>query len=247
MTVVHSRAEALMKNGDKKSNDQKNNVIDLTERVTSPDYRERLRGLKVRFDLEHAKIAVSTSLLSIVILVTLANNNLMTSISAEGVQPQASGGARGIASVPSSSASADTAVSENPQLVKALASRDLGPNAKVGHKPSGLERLAFGYLEGKYAVRLHHGKLAEIEISDQTGQDAKAIDNTQAFLDSQRELLPDYERSIKVEAARENGENIETFQLVNQVSMPVAKVQFRLDGGGHLLSMRVLHMQVAAK
>ena len=68
-----------MKSGNEKDSG-KGKVIDMTERIHAPDYRERLRNLKVRLDLEHAKVAVSTSLLSIVVLVTLANNNLMTSI-----------------------------------------------------------------------------------------------------------------------------------------------------------------------
>lgn len=125
-----------------------NNVIDMTERIPSAIDRLGLSGLKVRFDLEHAKIAVSTSLLSIVILVTLANNNLMTSINPV-VTPldeavPSSRGSRGIASVPGANQVA-AAIPEYPQLVKALARRGLGPTASVGQTPSALDRLAFGF------------------------------------------------------------------------------------------------------
>ena len=60
-----------------KSDKSGGNVIDMTSRIQEPNYKDYLKGLKVRFDLENTKVAVSTSLLSIVILVTLANNNLL--------------------------------------------------------------------------------------------------------------------------------------------------------------------------
>ena len=43
------------------------NVIDMTERIQEPDARERVKHLKVRFDLERAKVGLSASILSIVV------------------------------------------------------------------------------------------------------------------------------------------------------------------------------------
>lgn len=217
------------------------NVIDMTERIPETDQRAGLRGLKVRFDLEHAKIAVSTSLLSIVILVTLANNNLMTSItpSADEVLPSSYGG-RSIASVPGGSQLAAPAAAGDSKLVKELASRALSPSASVGQKPSALERLAFGFFEGKYAVRLQAGKIHEIEFaSDNNPADAKHIDNFPSFIESQRDLLPEFARSVKVGDGREGSDRIKTFELVNEVSAPVAKVEFRVDDDSRLLGVRV--------
>lgn len=234
--------------------DSKSNVIDMTDRVQTPDYRERLRGLKVRFDLEHAKVAVSTSLLSIVILVTLANNNLMTSISPTNevaANEQSAPGGRSIASV-SGGGSSTASLNENPALIQQLANRDLSPSASLGHLPSSVERLAFGVLEGKYAVRLQDGLIREIEFSGETGaqnarQEAKRIGNTASFIDGQKDLLPEYSHSVKVGDGREGVNEVETFQLVNQVSMPVAKVQVRMDGEGRLLGMKVSKIQIASK
>lgn len=230
---------------DKKS-EKKPNVIDMTERIQTPDYRERLKSLKVRLDLEHAKIAVSTSLLSIVVLVTLANNNLMTSIAPRDIDTETAPSiGRGIASVPGNAVST---VTDNVELVRELANRDLSPKASVGKKPTSLEKLAFGFLEGKYAVRLQNGKLREIEFTAESKiEDAKKVDNYISFIDNQRELLPEFAHSLKIGEGREGAHRVETFQLVNSVSMPVAKVQFRRDSDGRLLGMRVSLLQVAAK
>ena len=221
----------------------KDNVIDITERVKQPDYKARLRNLKVRLDLEQAKIAVSTSLLSIVLLVTLANNNLLV----PKVQPTVDNenrATRGIASIPSV---ADVQPSEeNQRLVMELARRSLSATASVGHKPSLIDKLAFGFLEGRYKVRLNAGKLSEIEFA---GQEApKKLGDAAAFIETNRELMPvAFDRSLKVGAVKSGLERLETYELVNRFSMPLAKVQLKLDSEGNLLTMRVAPMQVAAK
>ncbi len=215
----------------------KNNVIDMTERMETPDARERLKHLKVRFDLEHAKIALSTSLLSVVVLVTLANRNLMNNA------PTEMKASRGIASV-------STGTSEiEDSLVRSLAKHELDSNS-MGRQPSSIEALAFGQLEGKYAVRMANGKLAELEFSDVTSQGdrPKHIDDRIGFLDSHRDLLPvAFDKSIKIDSQAQGESTIETYQLINEVSRPVASVEFKLDAAGRLLSMRVAQLTVAAK
>gem|GEM_PF-2929678 len=216
----------------------KNNVIDMTERIQEPDARERLKSLKVRFDLEHAKIALSTSLLSVVILVTLANRNIMTSAAPVEVKQT-----RGIASV-------STGTSEvEDSLVRTLAKHDLDSQA-MGRKPSSIEELAFGQLEGKYAVRMANGKLAELEFSDVTSQGdrPKHIDDRGSFIDSHRDLLPvSFDKSIKIDSVAQGETTVETYQLINEVSRPVANVEFKLDAAGRMLSMRVAQLTVASK
>lgn len=233
-----------------KSDSSNGNVIDMTERIPVPDDRAGFRNLKVRFDLEHAKIAVSTSLLSIVVLVTLANNNLMTSINPTVTSLDAvpsSHGGRSIASVPGG-AQVAAAIPEDPQLVKNLARRGLGPAASVGQTPTALDRLAFGFFEGKYAVRLHAGKIREIEFSSESNlADAKQINNPLKFIENQRDLLPEFARTVKVGEARDGADHIKTYQLVNEVSVPVAKVEFRVDDDSRLLGMRVSMASAVSK
>lgn len=228
----------------KKQNDkttEKSNVIDMTERIQAPDAMERLRHLKVRFDIERAKVALSTSLLSIVVLVTLANNDLMSSTQVEPVNQ----GGRGIASVSTGTSDAED------EFVRALARRDLQSEDAIGRKPSSLETLAFETLEGKYSVRLENGKLAELEFTETTtGDDSpKHIDDFAKFFDKNRELLPvAYDKPVRINhAAADGGEVKETYQLINEISRPVANVEVRKDAAGRLLSMRFVPMQVAVR
>ncbi len=233
-----------------KNDSKKDNVIDMTHRIHEPDYKERLKGLKVRFDMEQFKVAVSTSLLSIVVLVTLANNNMMNKLTNPQVEMgSVTQGSRGIASVGETTYAMPAVenLRERAEIVQELSKRSLSAAASVGREPSSLEKLAFGVLEGKYAVRLHDGKLQEIEFTESVSHDqAKRLENLTAFLDSQRSLLPEFERTMKAQSESE-AKNVETFQLLNQVSMPVAKVQFQLDDEGRMLGMRVTPLKVAAK
>lgn len=222
------------------NNEKQTNVIDMTERIAVRDPYARFRDLKVRFDLEHAKIAVSTSLLSIVILVTLANNSLMSNAQDE----QAPAGSRSIASVPTG-----TSDSED-RLVAKLAKIDVKAEATLGRKPSSLENLTLGELEGKYAVRLQDGKLRELEFAESTSNEdrPKHVNDREKFLDAHRDLLPvAFDKSMKVEAEQSESGSVETYQLINEFSMPVARVEFRMDLAGRLLGMRVSQMQVASR
>jgi hypothetical protein len=218
---------------------KKDNVIDMTERIQEPDTLERMKFLKVRFDLEHAKIALSTSLLSVVILMTLANRNLMSNSAPAEMKPS-----RAIASVPTGTSDAEDS------LVQTLAKHELSADSSMGRQPSSIESLAFGQLEGKYAVRLANGKLSELEFSDVTSQGdrPKHIDDRGHFLDSHRDILPvAYDKSIKIDSQTTGDSTLETYQLVNEVSRPVANVEFRLDAAGRMLSMRVAELTVASK
>lgn len=227
------------------------NVIDMTERIQTPDFRERLKGLKVRLDLEQAKIAISTSLLSIVLLVTVANNSLMSSVTL--IEESSMSPGRGIASVDLKSD--DFSVHEfasteetNESLVRELSQRDLGPNGAVGRRPSSVDMLAYGLLEGKYAVRLKAGKISEIEFSEnfEMVNKRKSVNEVLSFLENHRELLPvGFDKHVRVKVETNGQEGMDTYQLINKVSMPVAKVQFRTDADGRVLAMQVSPITVA--
>lgn len=218
----------------------RDNVIDLSERIQRPDPYARFRNMRVRFDMEHAKIAVSTSLLSIVLLVTLANNSLLGGKGNEAELRQA----RGIASIPTGTSEAEDS------LVARLAKKELGESSALGRKPSDLEKLTLGYLEGKYAIQLENGKLRQIRFAEASaaGELPKRVEDLKAFIESNREILPvAFSSSVKVDRVQE-GENVtETFELVNRLSIPVGKVQFLMDGAGRLLAMHVAEAQSVSK
>ncbi len=209
--------------------------------------------LKMKLDTDQAKVAISMSLLAIVFLVTVADRNLLMSrAAAESTVAMSSSSvsmanSRGIASVSENPIAPDSYAAENQAFVRDLATRDLGPNASIGHNPSSVEKLAFGFLEGKYSVRLHQGKIAGIEFSEANIDGAKKIENFAQFIESNRDLLPEFKLDVRVSSAREGSDKVESYQLLNATDVPVANVQFRMDEAGHLLAVNVAPLQVASK
>jgi hypothetical protein len=97
---------------------------------------------------------------------------------------------------------------------------------------------------------MQDGRLRELEFTiTPSDQDRpKHIEDREAFLKAHADLLAlEFDKTIKVEQSKEGGSTLETYHLVNGLSIPVAKVQFRLDSVGRMLSMRVSQVQVAAK
>jgi hypothetical protein len=226
--------------------EKKDNVIDLTSRIQNDGFTARLKNLKVRFDLEHARVAVPASLLSIVLLVTLANTTIMSQpkVSSTDLASVSTRTGRAIASV-----STGTSLVED-QLVKRLAKSELSESATIGRRPSSLENLTLGSLEGKYAIRLQDGKIREIEFAsgNSDGDRPKHIENLAAFLKDNAELLPyKFEKAVKVQTEQDGSSTTETYHLLNGISIPVAKVEFDLDAAGRLLAMHVAQVQLAAK
>ena len=225
----------------KKSNDERRNVIDLAERRRdfTPTVDPPATSLRLRLDMEQAKIAISTSLISIVVVVTFANSSIWSTGPTPAIASAAESPAtqsRGIASLPGKPSGLEEA------FVRTLAAHDLMPGASVGRRPSSLDRLTLGFLEGKYAVRLDQGKLSSLEFNGQSasGDAPKFVDRVR-FLEQNRELLPvAFDRLAKVSGAGASGlEVYDLLRLGSDVDVSAAKVEFRMDGTGRLLSMKV--------
>lgn len=230
-------------NGNNDGNEPRK-VVDISERLPNRNPMDKLKSLKVRLDLEQAKVAIPVSLLSILTVVTLANSKLLTNPEVIQSQELASEGtlikpSRGIASVP-------TGTSDNEdQLVKEMAGKTLSEISAIGRKPSALEKLTIETLEGKYAVRMDDTqKISEIQISE--SRQNEAIKFEVNFLESNREWLPvTFEKSIRVQNELSGTGSKQLYHLVNKLSMPVAKVDVSLDSDGRLLSLKVIQTTIA--
>ena len=115
-----------------------------------------------------------------------------------------------------------------------------------GKKPSIFDKFRFGFLEGKYSVRLDEGKLAEIEfaLSVIHGDRPKYITDKEEFFIEYQDLfdLKDYKRSVIKNTISTTEEIVETYELLNSTSVALAEVQFQTDVFGRLLRMKVNYL-----
>jgi hypothetical protein len=225
------------------------NVIDLSERRANTV--EKSQGLeqrlRLRLDMEQAKIAISTSLISIVVLTaTVANKSLWSTGSeqARGTASESSaladGSSRNIASLAAASVPEGEV-----SLAHRLAVDGLASDTSFGRQPSTLDQLALGFLEGKYALFLEGGKIHGLQFNSQAdaGDAPKFVDRIR-FLEQNRSLLPVAFDRLARSASDEPG--LEAYELLrNGVEAPLAKVEFRMDEAGRMLSMKVHIRRVA--
>lgn len=238
-----------MDSKDDKKNDSRK-VIDISDRISArlaaKSPIEKIKSMKVRLDLEQAKIAIPASLLSILVVVTLANSKLLDSPEVVESRELASQGtliepSRGIASIPSGTSQGED------ELIQAMSQKTLAEIAAVGRKPSALEKLSLETLEGKYAIRMDSSqKISEIEIAQNQVDSAIAFDSK--FIENNRSWMPvTFEKSLRVESHDGDSGQKQTFHLVNKLSIPVARVDVNLDTSGRLLAMKVIPTTASEK
>lgn len=215
------------------------NLIDLSQRRTTTVEKSRLRDLKMRIDVEQAKILVSTSLISVLFLATFANRAVLST--SPDVTVADSGrmelSSRGPASVRTGASDWED------EIASRLSKASLKETASIGQAPSPLEQLRLGFLEGRYAVRAENGKIREIQLSDSrdTGGALKHVTNRSLFLEQHRQLLPvEFDRSVKVASSHTDKDFFESYELINRAAMPLGRVEFHMDTAGGLLGMKVI-------
>lgn len=219
---------------------QNNKVIDLSKRRTKGEDNQDERSLNLKLTVEQVRAGIATALVSLIFLVTLANNSLLSAPdvvinqgSFAGSVPNAGG--RAIASVPTGTSDWED------QMVSRLSKLSLSNSKEFGVRPSALDKLTLETLEGKYAVRLENGKIRELNFTN-TGNDvAKAINDRAAFINQNRDLLPiSYNSMMKVESKNDGSGTVEAYELIdNTVANNKAKVWFRMDSAGRLISMKI--------
>jgi len=240
-------------------------IIDLeqkrNERLNFAQTEEeaRLAHMKLRLDLERAKLAIPASILSIVVVVSVMNTRLLSeselfpskgssSLASSTDESESRTGetelfgrmnqrsmSRSVASVPTG-----TTVRED-QLVQRLNS-ELGSGTlqAIGRKPSDIERLALETLGGNYKVAVNpkNQHLVSIELL----KDASAVQFEQSFFNSYSSVFPSgYKKAIRIQHSErpEKQGFVETYQLVNNLSRPLAEVQIETDHEGRLLRLKV--------
>lgn len=185
------------------------------------------------FELENRKVLTSMSLLSILLAVVIANQEITSTNTAPTPMTQS----RGIASF-----GEPVEVVRNTEWEKKLAQELSTERTEAeslvirGNKPSELDHLMFGTLGGQYLVSLDKGKLAEIEFNPEAfglGEPQK-LDDRAHFIQANRALLSvDFDTVKKSRISSE----AETYALLKSGN-EVGEVTFELDTDGRLLSMK---------
>jgi hypothetical protein len=145
---------------------------------------------------------------------------------------------RGLASVNVDPAAAEREVHAEHVLAQRLASGHTRQPSSLGQVPSQMEQLAFGELEGKYAIHLDNSKIASIRFADSPDQSdrPKYITNWSGFLQEHRELFAvNFDHVTK--GAQFQAQS-PAYDLV-QGTATVGRVEVQLDEYGRFLGLQI--------
>ncbi len=207
-----------------------NNVLQLRLRTNLLNNRASLATESRRFQ----NIVASGALATTLFLVTILNFALSSHIETPVAQ------SRGIASV---APMVDNEISNwDKSVLKRMAQQTERKMASISSKATELDQLRFGLLEGKYALKLEDGKISEILFQDSAGSTSrpKYIDSKDEFLNQYRGLIKsDFSTASRVGEKIDNGNIVESYQLIGPKSSPVAVAKFTSDQYGRLISFRI--------
>lgn len=113
--------------------------------------------------------------------------------------------------------------------------------ASVSQRPTQIEKLRFGALEGKYALRMADGKISEIEFSDaqSVGDHPNFINDRVAFLMQNRVAFAvEFSRVERISEERSKNSRAEVYGLFNADGAKVGQVRFQLDERGRFIAMK---------
>jgi len=187
-----------------------------------------------------SKVAVSASLASVVILATLGNAFIFTSSPVSSESPQFHG--RGIASVEISDSGEKSGWFRDflkSREGKIYESRSV---AAIAEKPSLMDQLRFGDLEGKYSVRVEAGELREIQFVDNdSSQDRpKYVVQAQEFLKRYQGLHGIAFNEVRqTRSAQLGSSKVEVYEMLDQSAVK-GMVEVTTDESGRLMNLRIL-------
>ena len=181
-----------------------------------------------------AKWMISASLLVILTLAVGINSTLFSQPTTIAGSPQKAM-SRSIASVnPLFKVSWEKKAFE---VLKNVEERDL---ASVGQMPSAFDKLAFGALEGKYAIRMVEGRIAEIKFASQVDSKPKFMKDRLEFVEKNLAFFSkDAKIAKKVHQESNDDLVVERFQLSNDSGQDLSVVQVLSDKNNNLISMTV--------
>lgn len=122
-------------------------------------------------------------------------------------------------------------------LAKELSS-DLKTTAQLAETPTVRDELIFGFLEGKYGMKLASGRIQSLEFIDaQAGEQPLAIDDKASFLNKFADAFGLKFTSVSPKASAVEGEQV--YNLIDSDKRIVATAHFVSDEQGRVSAINI--------
>lgn len=183
---------------------------------------------------QEQKSVLVLSILS-VLMVTVFLNQWLTGNAMESGAPAVTG-SRGVASFQPESFAKD--VKWEQSLAKRLASEKVAVAVGVGETPTMRDELVFGFLEGKYGMKLAQGRIQSLEFIDsQTGEQPMSISDKADFLKKFSDAFGIAFNEVSL--AKESDEG-PVYSLIASNKQIVGQAQFVTDAEGRIQAINFM-------
>ncbi|WP_413557893.1 hypothetical protein [Bdellovibrio sp. HCB209] len=191
------------------------------------------RSFRKRFQdkVQEQKAVLVLSIASVALMTVFVNQWLVeNSDSALGAR-----GNRGIASFEPGVFARD--VKWEHEIAKKLSAEKTGLVASLAEKPTLRDDLIFGYLEGKYGMKLSEGRILSLEFIDaQAGEKAMAIGNKANFLKKYADAFGI--KYSEVTLAQSSDPSEQVYSLIDDSKTIVGQAHFAIDAEGRIHSLK---------
>ncbi len=190
------------------------------------------RRVQMKLDIREKRAALTASLLSVIALVTLFNQKIVSHFASKDTA------SRSIASL---NERANFEFEWQKELAQKLSKETNRGIASYGDQPSQIDQIRFGILEGKYSLSVVNDKISEITFQETSTADRpKYIPNVENFLIENKAVFAPSLTLIKTLEGKESGELVErTLELYGPEQENLGKVTYTADKSGRFLSMKV--------
>lgn len=122
------------------------------------------------------------------------------------------------------------------EIAKKLSSEKSALIASLAEKPTLRDDLIFGYLEGKYGMKLAQGRIETLEFIDaQAGENPMKIGNKADFLKKYAEA---FGREYVEVSSASTSDSEQVFNLIDSSKTIVGQAHFAIDTEGRVQSLR---------
>ncbi len=184
---------------------------------------------------EQKRILISALLISVFLVVTILNT-------AEPTQ------SRSIASVSHRMPNSLSTSFEKSVIAKYTSETAISV-ARLGSRPSKIEGLAFGTLNGSYLISLASGKISSIKVAERAtaNYNPQKIKSANSFLDQYKNVLSvEFKSASKTHEKLTSDLKLEEFDLINNNQQRVGVATFTFDKDGYFISLQIEKSQSVA-
>ncbi len=196
-------------------------------------FRKRLQD-----KVQEQKAALAFSIASVLLMTVFVNQWMIDNANYNSTS-NALKGDRQVASFEAANFARD--VKWEHDLAKRLNNSEESLSVNLAERPTMRDELVFGYLQGRYGMKIDQGRIASLDFIDaQAGEHPLAIGDKSKFLKNYAAAFGEAFNEVSL-VSGQNSKQTQSYNLINSSKVIVGQANFILDQEGRVQTIRFTH------